>query len=170
MATQDLPILGFALMLDANVTFDKVKNQLSLANAPGEEGCIVLPAAATIAADTGIRGGFTVPQNYASTPVLVIRGILDGAPSTLVIAFGAQMKPLADDEAYDVALGTQDIASASSVGQADEDVYIETITLTNAGPFVAGDVVPYFVYIDDSVHTYDGKFLLTGLFFRYTTT
>ncbi len=170
MATQDLPILGSALMLDANVTFDKVKNQLSLANSPGEEGCIVLPAAATIAADTGIRGNFTVPQNYSSTPVLVIRGILDGAPSTLVIAFGAQMLPLADDEAYDAALGTQDIASASSVSQADEDIYEETITLTNAGTFVAGDVVPYFVYIDDSVHTYTGKFLLTGLFFRYTTT
>ena len=170
MATQDLPILGASLTLDALVFPDKVKNQLSLANAPGEESCIVLPAAAAIAADTGIRGKFTVPQNYSSTPVLVIRGILDGAPTTLVIAFGAQRLPLADDEAYDAALGTQDIASASSVGQVDEDVYEETITLTNAGTFVIGDDVPYFFYIDDSAHTYTGQFLLTGLFFRYTTT
>ena len=170
MAIQDLPILNASLLLDALVFPGKVKNQLSLANAPGEESIIVLPNAAAIAADTGIRGTFTVPQNYSSTPILVIRGILDGAPTTLVIAFGVQMKPLADDEAYDQALGTQDIASASSVSQADEDEYVETITLTNAGTFVIGDVVPYFFYIDDSVHTYTGQFLLQGLFFRYTTT
>ena len=170
MAEQDLPILNKSLTLDALVFPDKVKNQLSLANAPGEEGCIVLPAAATIAADTGIHGVFHVPQNYASGPKLVIEGLLDGAPSTLVIAFGAQMKPGADDEAYDVALGTQDIASAISVSQADEDWYEEIITLTNAGTFTIGDKVPWFFYIDDSVHTYTGQFLLTGLFFRYTTT
>ena len=170
MAEQDLPIRNASLMLDALVFPDKVKNQLSLANAPGEESVIVLPAAATISADTGLRGNFHVPQNYASGPKLVIRGILDGAPSTLVIAFGVQMKPLADDEAYDVALGTQDIASASSVSQVNEDIYEEIITLTNAGTFAIGDDVPFFFYIDDSVHTYTGQFLLTGLSFRYTTT
>lgn len=170
MANQDLPILGHQTELDDNVFQDKVVNQLTLASAPGEELIFVLPAAATIAADTGIRGGFVVPQNFSSTPVLIIRGILDGAPSTLVIAFGVQMKVLADDETYDAALGTQDIASASSVSQADEDIYEETITLTNAGTFVAGDNVDFFFYIDDSVHTYTGQFLLTGIFFRYTTT
>lgn len=170
MATQQIPILGSDTVLDAGVFKDLIKNQLALGSAPGEESCIVLPAAAAIAADTGLRIKFTVPQNYASAPVLVIRGILDGAPSTLVIAFGAQMLPLADDEAYDAALGSQDIASASSVSQADEDVYEETIALTNAGTFVIGDDVAGFVYIDDSVHTYTGQFLLTGLFFRYTTT
>jgi len=172
MATAQIPILDISTNLDpgGDVFPSKIKSQLSLANARGEENCIVLPAAATISADTGLDGSFTVPQNYASTPVLVIRGILDGAPTTLVIAFGVQMKPLADDEAYDQAIGTQDIASASSVSQVDEDIYEETIALINAGTFAPGDDVSYFQYIDDSVHTYTGLFLLTGLFFRYTTT
>ncbi len=166
MATHDLPILGPGLSLDALVYPQKVKNELSLASAPGEEIAIVLPAAATIAADTGIHGKFTVPQIYVGTPLIVIRGILDGAPTTLVIAFGFQKKALADDEGYDAALGAQQIASASSVSQADEDVYEETIALT-AGDYAKGDDVDYFFYIDDSVHTYTGKFLLTGLFFRF---
>ena len=170
MAEADLPILT-NLTLDTNVFQDKIKNQLTLANAKGESLCTVLPAAANISADTGIHGSFTVPQNYASGPKLVIRGILAGAPSTLVIAFGVQMKPLADDEAYDVALATEDIASASSVSQADEDVYEQIITpLTNAGTFSPGDDCDYFFYIDDDVHTYTGLFLLRRLFFRYTTT
>ncbi len=165
MATLDYPILGPPLTLDALVYVQKVKNELSLANAPGEELVIVLPAAATISADTGIRGSFRVPQNYVGTPVLVVQGILDGAPTTLVIAFGVQMNPLADDEAYDAALGTQSIASDSTVSQVDEDVYEELITLGDT--FAAEDLVPFFFYIDDSVHTYTGLFLLTGLFFRY---
>lgn len=171
MATQDLNILNDKTRPSSSDVFQApVKSQLSLANAPGDELVWVLPAAATISADAGLRGGFHVPQNYASGPILAIDGILDGAPTTLVIAFGAQMKPLADDEAYDAALGTQDIASASSVSQVDEDIYKETITLTNAGTFAIGDYVPFFFYIDDSVHTYTGLFLLTGLHFRYTTT
>lgn len=165
MATHDLPILGHALTLDALVYVQKVKNELSLANAPGEELVIVLPAAATISADTGIRGNFRVPQNYVGTPILVVQGLLDGAPTTLVIAFGVQMSPLADDEAYDAALGTQSIASDSTVSQVDEDVYEELITIGDT--LAVGDLVTFFFYIDDSAHTYTGLFLLTGLFFRY---
>ena len=168
MAEADLPILT-NLTLDTLIFQDKVKNQLTLGTAPGEELCTVLPAAATIAADTGIRGSFTIPQNYASGPKLVIRGIVDGATGGLVVAFGVQMKPLADNEDYNAALGTQDIASATDT-RADEDIYEEIITLTNAGTFVIDDVVPYFFYIDDSVHTYTGQFLLQHLLFRYTTT
>ncbi len=168
MATHDWPIVNFSTELDTtgDVFPNKIKNELSLANARGEESCIVMPAAATITADAGFDGGFHVPQNYVDTPLLVIVGILDGAPTTLVIAFGIQMNPRADDEAYDVAIGTQQIASASSVSQVDEDVYVETIDISGE-TFAAGDYVPYFFFIDDSVHTYTGKFLLTGLFFRY---
>ena len=171
MAIQDLPIRNASYKPDntGDVFIDEVKNQLALANADGGELCTVLPAAATISADSGVKGSFTVPQNYASGPILVIKGILDGAPGGLVIAFGVQMKPLADNEAYDQALGTQDLASTTD-SRADEDEYVELITLTNAGTFVIGDEVPFFFYIDDSVHTYTGQFLLTGLFFRYTTT
>ena len=167
MATHDLPILGLATVPDTSgdVSIAPISTELALANAPGNELCVVLPAAATISADTGFYGRFTIPQNYVGTPVLVIRGILDGAPSSLVIAFGVQMKPLADNEAFDVVLEAQGIASASSVSQVDEDVYEETISLGNT--FAVADGVNYFFFIDDSAHTYTGKFLLTGLFFRY---
>lgn len=167
MATHDLPILGMSTKPDnsGDVYPSTLAAELTLGSAPGNELCMVLPTAATISADTGLYGKFTVPQNYVGTPVLVIEGVLDGAPASLVIAFGVQMKPLADDEAYDQALEAQAIASASSVGQADEDVYLETITLSNT--FAVGDSVPFFFFIDDSVHTYTGLFLLTGLFFRY---
>lgn len=167
MASHDLPILGSGTVPDnsGDVYPSPISAELSLASAPGNELCIVMPAAATISVDTGFYGRFTVPQNYVGTPVLVIRGVLDGAPGALVLAFGVQMSPLADDEAYDTALGTQSIASASSVSQADEDIYEETINLGDT--FAVGDDVNYFFFIDDSVHTYTGKFLLTGLFFRY---
>jgi hypothetical protein len=167
MATLEIPIIDFQVTPDVtgDCWFAPVSTELTLGNADGAKICGVLPAAATISADTGFKGGFQVPRGYVDTPVLVIRGILDGAPTTLVIAFGVQLRPLADDEAYDVAYNAQNIASASSVGQADEDVYEETISI--ADTLAAFDDVDWFFFIDDSVHTYTGKFLLTGLFFRY---
>lgn len=170
MATDTIDLLNHSVIPTSSDVFQATMvSQLTLANASGKELCFVLPAAATISADAGLEGSFRVPENFASGPTLVIRGVLDGAPTTLVIAFGAQMTPGADDESYDVALGTQDIASASSVSQVDEDHYEEVITLTNAGTFVIGDEVPWFFYIDDSVHTYTGLFLLKELLFKYTT-
>lgn len=167
MATRDLQILGTTIRPDGSgdVWPASVKTELTLSNALGNEGCFVMPAAATISADTGVHGSFTVPRDFVDTPVLTIHGILDGAPTTLVIAFGVQMAPTADDEAYDVALGTQSIASASSVSQVDKDRYVETISLGDT--FAALDEVTFFFFIDDSVHTYTGKFLLTSLFFTY---
>jgi len=170
MSTHRLPILNYNVVPDGtgNVWAAPLSTELALASAPGNEMCIVMPAAATISSDTGIYGKFTVPNTFAAgSETLVIRGILDGAPSTLVIAFGVQLKANADDESYDQALGAQAIASASSVSQADEDVYEETIDISGT-TFAANDDVNFFFYIDDSVHTYTGLFLLTGLFFQYT--
>ena len=166
MATFDLPILGFATNLDDGVYPSRVRDQLTITDANvGKELCYVLPAAATIAADTGLQGKFTVPQNYVSTPVLVVRGLLNGAPASLVIAFGVQLKALADNEAYDAAFAAQNIASVAGTAWADEDVYEETITI--ADTLAVGDEVDFWFFVDDSVHTYTGTFLLTGLFFRY---
>lgn len=168
MATKRIPILGASTVPDSSGDCfpDAVVNQLSLASAPGNEMCFVM-VDPNGGGDHGLYGKFSVPQDYSGSPVLVIRGILDGAPTTTAIAFGFQGKPLADDEAYDAALATQDIASASSVSQSDEDVYEETITLTNLGTLAAADDVDFFFFIDDSVHTFTGNFLLTGLFFQY---
>ena len=49
-------------------------------------------------------------------------------------------------------------------------MYEETIDITPAAAYVAGDEVFGFGYRDDSVDTQTGEFHLTGLFLRYTTT
>lgn len=168
MATFNLPVLGFATNLDDGVYPSRIRDQVTLTNADvGKELCYVLPAAATITADTGLQGKFRVPDNYVSTPVLVIRGILNGAPSTLVLSFGVKLKAVADDETYDAAFGTENVASASSVSQANEDVYEETITI--ADTLSVGDDVDFWFYLNYATpaHTYTGTFLLTGLYFRY---
>lgn len=169
MATREWPMLNQSMTPDdsGNVWAAPISTELTLTNASaGKAIAIVLPAAATIAADTGIYGSFVVPNDYVGSPVCVIKAILDGAPSTLVIAFGLQLGARADNEAWDAALGTENIASASSVSHVDEDVYVETITI--ADTLAAGDVVNFFFYIDDSVHTYTGKVLLMDLIFQYS--
>ena len=169
MALAEVNLLGVNLQMDGSgdIFPDKVKNQI-VETGPGEQGCIVMKDP-NGSGDEGIYGTFRIPQNYSSgtAPTLIIRGILDGAPTTLVIAYGLQVLAVADDETADAALGTQQIASASSVSQADEDEYEETIGLTGA-TYAVGDTVQYFFFIDDSVHTYTGNFLLHGLFFQYT--
>ena len=167
MATHDMPILGFGTVPDntGDVFIAPISTQLALANAPGNELCVVMPTAAVAAADTGIYGRFTVPQNYVGTEVLVIRGILDGASGGLVLAFGWQAGIRADNESYDLALGTAIVVTATDT-RADEDIYEETIDIS-ADTYVVGDDVNFFFFIDDSEHTYTGLFLLTGLFFRY---
>ena len=170
MALAEISILGANLQMDnsGDIFPDKIKDQLALASAPGEEGCIVMKDP-NGSGDEGIYGNFRIPQNYSggTAPKIIIRGVLDGAPVSTTIAFGFQKKALADDEAYDAALGAQQIASAASVSQADEDEYEETIDLTGSD-YVVGDTVDYFFFIDDSVHTFTGNFLLRGLFFQYT--
>lgn len=166
MATHRLP-LQYTPDGSAYIYPSLVTDQLSLASAAGNELCMVM-ADPNGAGDKGVYGTFQVPQNYAGTPVLHIQGILDGAPSTTTIAFGVQMDPIADDETYDAALESEDTASASSVSQADEDLYEETISLSNT--FAAGDSVTFFFYIDDATHSYTGNFLLKELSFQYSDT
>jgi len=127
---------------------------------------LVFTMLAPTGSDIGIYGMFTIPQNYVDTPVLVIRGVIAQAASTL--AFGFQQYSRAHSEILDAAYETQDLASnATWTGLVAEDVYEETITITPAAAYVAGDVVPFFFYRDDSVDTQTGEFHLIDLFFRY---
>ena len=166
MATLRLPIINQFTTLDAGVSPNKVKNQLTLGSGRGEEYCYVMADPAD-GGDLGLNGKFTVPKGYVGSPVLVIRGLLDGTPAN-ALPFGVQMKPLADSEAYDAALGTEDTASNSTwTGYADGDVYEETIALSNT--FAEDDDVDFHFYWDDSVASpFAGNFLLTGLFFQYS--
>lgn len=131
----------------------------------GNMGVITIQA--PTGADIGIYGNFTIPQNYAGTPVLVIRGVIAEAANTL--AFGFQQIGLAHSDALDQALEAEDVANnATWTGLAAEDVYEETITITPGSAYAAGDVVPFFFYRDDSVDTQTGEFHLLDLLFRYS--
>jgi hypothetical protein len=169
MAIYDLPILGPTILPDANVFMDRVGNQVAATNEYGNQLSFVMTDGA---ADRGIYGSFSVPQNYAGTPVLVIRGILDGAPGAAdVLGFGIKGMTKSDNEALDVAYSSEDIASATigsgGTNHSDEDLYEETIALSNFTGFAVGDTAFFFFFIDISATTYAGNFLLTDLLFRY---
>ena len=118
--------------------------------------------------DIGVELQFVVPQNYANSPVLVIKGVLDGTPAN-VLAFGVQQLSRADSESVDTAYESEDLANNSTwTGYADEDMYEETITLTPTSAYVPGDTVFMKVYRDDSVDTTTFNFLLTDLIFQYS--
>lgn len=163
--TVQIPILNHTLSYDAGVYPSKLGSQMALTNAKTQM-CTVMPF--PTGSDVGVELAFTIPQNYSSAPVLVIRGILDGTPAN-ALAFGAQQVSTASSETADVAYETEDLANNSTwTGYTDEEMYEETITLTPASAYVAGDVVFLKFYRDDSVDTTTFDFLLLDLLFQYT--
>lgn len=154
---------------DANCFPDLVSNQITATNEIGNHLAYVL---ADGGADEGVYASFTVPENYVSTPVLVIKGILDGAPGASdTLGFGIKGLSRADNEATDTAYSTEDIASAtigsSGTGHSDEDAYIEEIPLSNLSGLAPGEEVSCYVFLDASATSYVGNFLLRTLRFKY---
>jgi hypothetical protein len=166
MATHELPILGPNTLPGAGVWWDRVGNQITATNELGNQGCFVMEA---VGADEGIYGSFNVPQNYVGTPVIVIKGILDGAPGANVdLGFAISGITIDDNEAVDAAYSSEDAAADTDIDDyADEDLYEETISLSNFTGFAVGDTVFFYFIIDDSGTDYAGNFLLTDLLFRY---
>lgn len=166
MATFDYPIIGPTTLPASGVWFDRVGNQIAAANEVGNQLCIVMEA---VGADEGFYGSFNVPQNYVGTPVIVVKGILDGAPGANVdLGFAIQGIAIADNESADQAYNAEDAAQDTDIDDyVDEDLYEETISLSNFGTLAAGDTALFYFIIDDSGTTYAGNFLLTDLIFRY---
>ena len=154
---------------DSGCPLDLIANQITEATSPSV-GDLLAYVLADGGADEGVWVNWHVPQNYVGTPVLVIRGLLDGAPGAGDdIAFGVRPRAVADNEVSD---GTFDAEQTAQVTDAstwgDEDEYEETITLT--GTYAAGDTVHAYVYIDASGTSYTGNFLLyaeNSIFFQY---
>lgn len=162
MATQRMPI-PFG-MPDSGVYPSKLSAELSLTNAKEQE-CMVMPAPS--GSDIGCSTCFVVPGSYVGSPVLVLRGIIDGTPAN-VLGVGAVLLERAASDSIDTAYEAEDIASNSTwTGYADEDEYEITITLTPASAFTALRQVYIRYYRDDSVDTQTINFLLTGLYFQY---
>src|SRR3990167_2767819 len=122
--TIDIDVLNANLMFDDGVYPSRLDSELSLTN-DKDQACIVLPFPA--GADLGLSGVIHIPQGYSSTPVLVMRAVLDGTPAN-VLGIGAQQVSVDDSESVDVAYEAEDTASLSTwTGYADEDIVELTI-------------------------------------------
>ena len=163
--TIQFDVLGSTLMLDDGVYPSRLDVELTLTNVK-RDACIVLPF--HNGADLGLECAFIVPENYASSPVLRLMGIIDGTPAN-VFGVGAQLLERALSDSVDVAYEAEDLASNSTwTGYADEDEYSIDITLTPSAALTPGRKVYIRLYRDDSVDTQTINFLLTHLLFRYT--
>jgi hypothetical protein len=163
--TVQIPILNQSFAPDVGVYVSPLTSQMALTNVK-RQLCVVMPF--PTGADLGFELEFTLPQNYASAPVLVIKGVLDGTPAN-VLAFGVTQIARADSESIDTAYEAEDVANNSTwTGYADEDMYEETITITPTASYVAGKTVFLKFFRDDSVDTTTFDFLLTDLRFQYT--
>ena len=141
MATVEIPILGAMTAPDSSgdIFFEAAESAMTLGTAAFGT-LLVMTMLAPTGADIGVYGKFNIPQDYVGTPVLVIRGVI--AEAANVLAFGFQQIGRADSEAFDTAFEAEDTASNSTwTGYAAEDVYEETITITPAAAYVAGDEV-----------------------------
>lgn len=168
MATHRKPIR--IVGVDAAVFPDSIANQITEATAPsiGTQDCYVSTDAGS---DVGVYGRFTVPKNYVGTPKLVIKGVLDGAPSAShVLAFGCRKRAVANNESADGTFDAEQTVSqtigSSGSNHSDEDLYENSITLT-AGDYAVDDEVYLYAYIDASVNDYTGNFLWTSIEFEY---
>jgi hypothetical protein len=169
MATFEMPILGASFLPDTSgdIYQSKVSIELSMTNAK-DQGCVMMEY--PTGSDIGFSVSFTIPQNYAGTPVLVIKGIIDGTPAN-DLAFGAQQLGRDDSESVDVAYEAEDLAENGTwTGYADEDMYEETLALTPASAYVAGDTVFLWFFRDNDQDTTTFNFLLTDLMFQYSDT
>jgi hypothetical protein len=151
---------------DANVFPDLIDNQVTATN---EFKNFVAYVMADGGADEGVYASFDVPENYASAGKVIVRGIIDGTAAN-TLGIGVKGLARADNEAGDTAFGSEDPGSISVVSYADEDHATVSVTLTNLGTLAAKDQVYLYVYVDSSVTSYTGNFLLTGLYFEYTST
>lgn len=169
MATHRIP--ANIVNQDTGVAMDIVGNQITAAAGPSvtNQPCFVL---ADGGSDEGVYIEFEIPQNYVGTPVLVVRGILDGAPSAGDdLGFGFRKRAVANNESADGAFDAEQTAQDTDIGStgtnfSNEDIYEEEISLT-AGDYATGDKVFGYVYIDASGTTYAGNFLMTDVMFKY---
>lgn len=167
MATHEFSVLNANLMFDDGVYPSRLDSELTLTN-DKDQVCIVMPY--PTGADLGLSGKFEIPQNYAGTPVLVAKFVIDGTPAN-VLGVAAQQLSVDDSESVDQAYETEDTASNSTwTGYANEEHYEITITLTPASAYQVGDSVYFRFYRDDNVDTQTINMLLVDLLFRYSDT
>lgn len=150
---------------DVGIYLSKLTSQMTLTN-DKNQFCYVMVF--PTGSDLGGELQFTIPQNYSSTPVIVLKGVIDGTPAN-TFGVGLQQLSRADSETVDAAYETQDLANnATWTGYANEEMYEIEITPTPDSVYVAGDTVFLKVYRDNSVDNTTWDFLMTDILFQYT--
>lgn len=163
--TTRIDILNETLNFDTGVYPSILSSEMSMTN-PKNQLCVVLPYPS--GSDVGFHVAFEIPQNYSSSPVISIRGVISGTPAN-VFAVAAVLLQRADSDAVDTAYEAEDTASNSTwTGYADKDEYGINITLTPSASLVAGRTLYLYIYRDDSVDTTTWNFLMTHCMFQYT--
>lgn len=163
--TTEMDILGATLMFDDGVYVSRLDSEITFTN-PKKQACIVMPY--PTGADLGLEVSMIVPQNYSSSPVLRLWGVIDGTPAN-TFGVAAQLLERNDSDTVDAAYEAEDTTSDNDwTGYADEDKYYIDITLTPSSALTAGRELMLRVYRDDSVDTTTWNFLLEHLLFRYT--
>lgn len=157
--------------VDAGVFPDLVGNQITASAGPASVAPQIAYVMADGGSDEGVHVRFGIPKNYVGSPVLVVRGILDGAPGASdTLGFGFRKRAVANNEAADGAFDAEQVVSAtigsSGSAHADEDLFELTITLT-AGDYAVDDEVFGYLFIDASGTTYAGNVLVTSIEFQY---
>ena len=165
MATFELP-LGLGMPDSSGSVYPStVEVEADLAAAK-QTPCMVYGISAT---DFGVELGFKVPKNYVGTPKIILCGVLNGTEAQ-VMAFLAQTEAssIVDNETFDVAFDTADLAEKDITGYADED-YIEfEITLTPGTGFTQGEWINLKVNRDASEDDCaTAKFCCIGIYFQY---
>ena len=167
MTTKRIPI-GGDVMFDTGIYPSRLDAELSLTNVK-KQICIVMPA--PTGSDIGFECSFRVPDDYASGPKFVFRGVIDGTPAS-VFGVGVQLLEVNVSATVDAAYEAEDLASNSTwTGYADEEEYELSVTLTPASALTIGRTLYLRVYRDDSVDTQTINFLLNPQTsgFEYTT-
>lgn len=144
---------------------DRIGNQCAMATNSALGNIIAYVMTETAGDATGIYVQWSVPKNYGSTPKLVVKGVLDGAMSSVTLAFTFSGLALQDNEVYDAAFATADLGNIST-DHGDEDAVECSFALTNTAPAI-DDIVYGYLALDTDQNSYTGNFLLTSVEFEY---
>lgn len=170
MATRDFSILGPNTAPDASGStfFSPLEVEMGLTTAAFGTTLGLQMLAPAAGGDHGVYGSFTIPEGYVDTPVIVVRGILDGLPSGVTMAFSmAYTLGKADSEGVDVAYEEDLFENSTWTGYADEEIIEFSASLTPSAAWVAGDEVFFYLTRDDANDDTTTNFILTSLRFKF---
>lgn len=117
----------------------------------------------------GLYGKFSVPQNYASNPRIIIHWTSTLTTGNVVFDFDYRAVGGNDAESLDQ-VGTQQAATVTDAAPSAANNQLEAALSLSAGNFTAGDTVEFFVGRDgvNVSDTLAGSAIVHSIEFEYT--